>query len=217
MTVPERMRRWITPTVMLISDRTLLGERALEEVAAQAVRGGVNAVQIREKDLASCDLYELAMTVRAAIQGHALVLVNDRADVAAASGADGVHLPERCLPVHAVRTLVGDGCIVGRSVHSVESAIQAEREGADYVQVGPVFATQSHPDATPAGLELVRAVAEAVDVPIVGVGGIEPANVRDVIRAGADGVAVIRAVLHADDPAAAASKLSDNVREAYAA
>jgi thiamine-phosphate pyrophosphorylase len=177
----------------------------------------VNAVQLREKDLPGRDLYELAMTLRAALQGHALVLVNDRADVAAASGADGVHLPERCLPVHSVRTLFGDGCIVGRSVHSVASAVQAECEGADYVQVGPVFATESHPGVAPAGLELVRAVAEAVKIPLVGVGGIEPSRVRDVIQAGADGVAVIRTILNADAPADAAAALSAAAREAYAA
>lgn len=217
MAVPDRMRRWISPTLMLITDRSLVGARPLEEVASQAVDGGVTAVQLRENDLSSCELYELAMTLRAVLQGRALVLVNDRADVAAASGSDGVHLPERCLPVHAVRHLVGDGCIVGRSVHSVEAAVQAEREGADYVQVGAVFATASHPGATPGGLELVRAVADAVSVPVIAVGGIDASRVRDVVDAGADGIAVIRAILTEDDPAAAAHRLSLALNEAYAA
>ena len=141
------MRRWVTPALMLITDRSLLGACSLEEVCSQAVDGGVTAVQLREKDLSGCDVYEMAMTLRAVLQGRALVLINDRADVAAASGSDGVHLPGRCLPVHAVRRLVGDGCIVGRSVHSVEAAVQAEREGADYVQIGAVYATESHPAA----------------------------------------------------------------------
>ena len=211
------MRRWAAPALMLITDRSLLQGRALEEVASQAVDGGVTAVQLREKDLSGCDLYELAMTLRAVLQGRALLLVNDRADVAAASGADGVHLPERCLPAHAVRSLVGEGCIIGRSVHSVDAAVQAEREGADYVQVGPVFATASHPSAKPCGLRLVRTVAEAVSVPVIAVGGIDATRVRDVVDAGADGVAVIRAILSADDPAAAASRIRFALNEAHAA
>jgi thiamine-phosphate pyrophosphorylase len=211
------MRRWVTPALMLITDRSLLGARSIEEVCSRAVDGGVTAVQLREKDLSGCDLYEMAMTLRAVLQGRALVLINDRADVAAASGSDGVHLPERCLPVHAVRRLVGDGCIVGRSVHSVEAAVQAEREGADYVQVGAVYATESHPDATPGGVDLVRAVADAVTTPAIAVGGIDASRVRDVIDAGADGIAVIRAILTAEDPALAAMSLSTALREAYAA
>lgn len=211
------MRRWVAPALMLITDRSLLVGRVLEEVASQAVDGGVTAVQLREKDLSGCDLYELAMTLRAVLQGRALLLVNDRADVAAASGADGVHLPERCLPAHAVRSLVGEGCIIGRSVHSVDAAVQAEREGADYVQVGPVFATASHPGAKPCGLGLVRTVAEAVSVPVIAVGGIDATRVRDVVDAGAGGVAVIRTILSAADPTAAASRLRLALNEAYAA
>jgi thiamine-phosphate pyrophosphorylase len=202
---------------MLITDRSLLKGRELEEVCSQAVDGGVNAVQLREKDLSNCELYELAMTLRAVLQGRALVLVNDRADVGAAAGADGVHLPERCLPVHAVRRLVGDGCILGRSVHTVEAAVVAEREGADYVQAGPIFATQSHPNARPGGLALVRAVAEAVSVPVIAVGGIDASNAASVIEAGADGVAVIRAILGPSDTSEVARSLANAVRPAYAA
>ncbi len=217
MTPPDRMRRWVSPALMLITDRSLLRGRPLEEVASQAVDGGVTAVQLREKDLSGCELDEMAMTLRAVLQGRALVLINDRADVAAASGSDGVHLPERCLPVHAVRRLVGDGCIVGHSVHSVEAALQAEREGADYVQVGPVFATESHPSTDPGGVSLVSVVADAVAVPVIAVGGIDASRVRDVIDAGADGIAVIRAILTAEDPAGAAGSLSAALHEAYAA
>jgi thiamine-phosphate pyrophosphorylase len=208
------MRRWVAPALMLITDRSL--RRAVRsKKRSQAVDGGVTAVQLREKDLSGCDLYALAMTARrppgpapcssttARRRGHV--------------GADGVHLPERCLPAHAVRSLVGDGCIIGRSVHSVEAASQAEREGADYVQVGPVFATASHPGAKPCGLGLVRTVAEAVSVPVIAVVGIDATRIPDVVDAGADGVAVIRAILSAGDPAAAASRLRLALNEAYAA
>ncbi|MCH7837455.1 MAG: thiamine phosphate synthase [Chloroflexi bacterium] len=199
---------------MLISDRTRLRGRKLEEVASQAVDGGVHVVQLREKDLPSRELYELAITLHAVLRGRALLLVNDRVDVALASGADGVHLPERSLPGRAVREIAGDACIVGRSVHSVEAAVQAERDGADFVEVGAVYETASKPGMAPAGVELVRAVADAVRLPIIAVGGVSADNVGDVVRAGADGVAVIGAIMDADDPQGAAGRLRRALDEA---
>ena len=171
-------------------------------------------VQLREKDRPSRELYELAITLHAVLRGRALLLVNDRVDVALASGADGVHLPERSLPGKAVREIAGDSCIVGRSVHSVEAAVQAERDGADFVEVGAVYETASKPGVTPAGVELVRAVADAVRLPVIAVGGVSADNVGDVVRAGADGVAVISAIMDADDPQWAAGRLRRALDEA---
>ena len=199
---------------MLISDRTRLRGRKLEEVASQAVDGGVHVVQLREKDLPSRELYELAITLHAVLRGRALLLVNDRVDVALAAGADGVHLPERSLPGKAVREIAGDACIVGRSVHSVEAAVQAERDGADFVEVGAVYETASKPGVTPAGVELVRAVADAVRLPVIAVGGVSADNVGDVVRAGADGVAVIGAIMDAGDTQWAAGRLRRALDEA---
>lgn len=207
MAVPDRLRRWPDPCLMLVTDRARLRGRALEEVVSQAIDGGVNAVQLREKDLSSGELYELAITLRAVTRGRALLLVNDRLDVALACGADGVHLPERSLPLTKARSLAGEACLIGRSVHSVDAAREAERDGADYLIAGSVYETASKPGAAPAGVELVRAVAEAVRVPILAIGGITPERVRDVVAAGADGIAVISAVLDANDPCASASLL----------
>jgi thiamine-phosphate diphosphorylase len=211
------MRRWVNPSLMLITDRSRLRGRPIEEVASQAVDSGVTVVQLREKDLSSGDLYDLAVTVHAVLRGRALLLVNDRIDVAIAAGADGVHLPEHTLPLQKLRDYVGDACIVGRSVHSVEAALRAEQEGADYVQAGAVYETRSHPGRPPSGIELVRAVAEAVRVPIVAVGGITPERVAEVIEAGADGIAVIGAILDAGDPQAAARALHEALLKAYGA
>ena len=211
------MLRWPTPCLMLITDRSRLRGRRLEEVASLAVDGGADVVQLREKDLSGGEVYRLAITLRAILRGRALLLVNDRADVALAAGADGVHLPEHSLPGKAVRELVGDGCIVGCSVHSVVAALRAEEEGADFVQVGTVYETASKPGATPAGVALVRAVAEAVRVPLVAVGGIDAANVGDAVGAGADGVAVIGAIMDADDPKWAAGRLRRALDDAYGA
>jgi thiamine-phosphate pyrophosphorylase len=199
---------------MLITDRARLRGRRLEEVASLAVDGGANVVQLREKDLSGGDLYQLAVTLHSILRGRALVLVNERADVALAAGADGVHLPEHSLPGRAIREMVGDGCIVGRSVHSVEAAERAQREGADFVEVGAVYETASKPGAA-ASAELVRAVADAVRVPVIAVGGVTAQNVAEVVEAGADGVAVIGAVMDADDPKEAASRLRHALDDAY--
>ena len=215
MAAPDRMRRWVHPSLMLITDRSRLRDRSLEEMASLAVDGGVTAVQLRENDLDGGGLYHLAVTVHAVLRGRALLLVNDRIDVAIAAGADGVHLPEHTLPLQKLRDYVGDACIVGRSVHSVEAAVRAEQEGADYLQVGAVYETTSHPGRAPGGIELLRAVAEAVRVPVIAVGGITPERVAEVIEAGADGIAVIGAILDADDPRAAARALHEALRSAY--
>ena len=196
------------PCLALVTDRSALGGLPLEEAVAQAVEGGANLVQLREKDLPAGELLALAERLRAVIAGRALFLVNDRLDVALACAADGVHLPERGLPVAAARRLAGDGLIVGRSVHSVAEAVRARDEGADYVQVGSIFASRSHPDQPPAGLGLLKAVAAAVTIPILAVGGVTAANVGDVLRAGASGAAVISAILGAPSPREAAHGLA---------
>jgi len=196
------------PCLALVTDRSALGGLSLEEAVAQAIQGGANLVQLREKDLPAADLLALAEKLRAATRlRRVLFLVNDRLDVALACSAEGVHLPERGLPVAFARRLAGEGFIIGRSVHSVAEAVRAQREGADYVQVGSMFASRSHPDQPPAGLGLLEAVAAAVTIPILAVGGITAANVGDVMRAGASGAAVISAILGAPSPREAARAL----------
>lgn len=215
MAAPPRMRRWPKPALVLITDRERLRGRSLEEVASLAVDGGVNVVQLREKELPGGELYDLTITLHAVLRGRALLLVNERVDVALAAGADGVHLPERGLPADPVWSLVGDACIVGRSVHSVEGAVSAAESGADVVQVGTVYETASKPDQTPAGIDLVSGVAKAVPVPVIAVGGVTAENAAGVVRAGADGVAVIGAIWDTDDPKAAAAELYRALAEAY--
>ena len=202
------MGKLTVPCLALVTDRSALGGLSLEEAVAQAVEGGANLVQLREKDLPAAELLALAGKLRTVTQGRALFLVNDRLDVALACAADGVHLPERGLPVAAARRLAGEEFIIGRSVHGVAAAVRAQDEGADYVQVGSMFASRSHPDQPPAGLGLLEAVAAAVTIPILAVGGITAANVGDVMRAGASGAAVISAILGAPSPREAARALA---------
>jgi len=203
------------PCLSLVTDRGRCRGRPLEEIVALAIEGGVSLVQLREKDLPGGELYDLALALRAVVHGRGLLFVNERLDVAQACGADGVHLPERGLPIRVVRELAGESLLVGRSVHSVEAAVRAQREGADFVQVGTVFATRSKPGAEPAGLEIVQSVREAVSIPVLAIGGIDPTNASKVMSAGADGVAVISAIMDAQDPRAAARRLWEAVSEAW--
>jgi len=201
------------PCLTLITDRRLCQGLSLAEAVARAVAGGVNVVQLREKDLAAAQLVPLADRLRAITRGKALLIVNGRLDVALLCAADGVHLPERGPSVAATRRLAGDGFIIGRSVHNVEEAVKAEDEGADYVQVGAIFATRSHPGLSPAGPALLRSVAARVTIPILAVGGITAENVGQAMRAGARGVAVISTILDSPSPAAAARRLAEAMVE----
>ena len=136
----------------LVTDRRRCGGRALEAVVEAAVDGGVDIVQLREKDMAAGPLLDLALRLRRITALRARLFVNDRVDVALAAGADGVQLGEDGIPVETARSLAGDGLLIGRSVHSVESALDASRAGADVVVFGTVFATASHPHVRPGGV-----------------------------------------------------------------
>jgi thiamine-phosphate pyrophosphorylase len=189
---------------MLVTDRHVAGgEDALVRKAGEAVDGGVNVVQLREKDLGRGALLSLAERVRDAIAGRAKLIVNGPLEVALTVGADGVHLPEDAPPL-AERPA---GLIVGRSVHSAEAARRAEAEGAGYVVFGPVFQTGSHPDVPAAGLEALSGVVEAVSVPVVAIGGVLITRVAAIMDANAAGVAVISAILESPSPHEAASAI----------
>ncbi|PKB59624.1 MAG: thiamine-phosphate diphosphorylase [SAR202 cluster bacterium Casp-Chloro-G2] len=186
----------------------------LVERVAQAVLGGVDMVQLREKDLAGRELLTLADALLEAIDGRAMLLVNERADVALAAGARGVQLGEEGLPVRAARKTLGNGGLIGRSVHTERSALQAEADGADFLIVGTMFPSQSHPGETPSGPGLMGRISENSRLPLIGIGGITPENAATVIEAGASGVAVITNILAAPDPAAAAAELKQVLRQA---
>jgi len=175
---------------------------------------GLPLLQLRAKG--TSDRVRLALAreaVAAAHRGGALLIVNDRADVARMSGADGVHVGQDDVAPSDVRAVVGPDAIVGFSTHDVGQLERALREPIDYVAVGPVFATtsKSHPDPV-VGLELVRAARARTTLPLVAIGGITRANARSVIAAGADGVAVISDVLRAADPVGAARELAAGLR-----
>jgi len=179
------------------------------DIARAALRGGARLIQLRDKEMSGRALLEAARRLADLAQGHGGVLiVNDRLDVALAAGADGVHLGEEDLPIAAARRVLGDEAIIGASVANAQQAAEAEAAGATYVSVGSVFPTGSKADAgEPIGLAAVREVKRKVRLPVLAIGGISRDNVTEVIRAGADGVAVISAVASADDMERATAEL----------
>jgi thiamine-phosphate pyrophosphorylase len=201
----------------VITDRVLSG-RSHEAQAEAAIAGGATAIQLRDKTAPARVLVEVGERLAALCRARGVVfIVNDRADVAMACGADGVHVGEDDLPVAAARRLLGPGKIVGASAGTVEAARRAEAEGADYLGVGAVFSTGTKADAGDAiGLEALARIVRAVRIPVVGIGGITVENAAAVIRAGAAGVAVVSAVVAQPDIAAAARALRAQVDGARA-
>ena len=205
------------PAIVLVTDsrrrqaRDQQGEEWIDDVVREAVLGGVNVVQLREKHLQSGELIARGLHVRDAIAGRALLFVNGNVEAAAALAADGVHLPEDGPPIDEVRGRVGETMLISRAVHSLDAAVSAEREGADVLQLGTIFETPSKPGVTPLGIDGLREVCASVSVPVIAIGGITPRNAGDVLRAGAAGIAVIGAIFDAGDPRIAARELSSAV------
>jgi thiamine-phosphate pyrophosphorylase len=205
--------------LMLVTDRRLAGGRPLEDIVEAAVRGGVTAVQLREKDCPTRELLEIACRLLARLDAAGIpLIINDRADIALAAGAAGVHLGQDDLPVREARRLLGPGAIVGLSVETPEQAIAADAREASYLGVSPVYATPTKTDTkTPWGLDGIRRLRALTRQTLVAIGGIDAANGADVLAAGADGLAVVSAVCAAPDPEAAARNLREIVEAARAA
>jgi thiamine-phosphate pyrophosphorylase len=194
----------------LITDRRRTRGRPLLAVVEAALRGGVEAVQLREKDLSARKLYDLAVELKALCHRHgALLLINDRIDVVLAVGADGVHLPIASFDPADARRLLGRDKFVAASTHGVVEGRAAQHAGADLIVCGPVFETPlKKAYGVPLGLDGLEDVAREVELPVLAIGGISAERVGESLRRGAAGVAVISAILEADDPEAAARQLS---------
>jgi thiamine-phosphate pyrophosphorylase len=183
----------------LVTDRQQTNGRPLVPLVEQAVSAGLRAVQVRERDLATSDLLELSRTLSAVVRARGgWLLINDRIDLVLALGADGVHLRTDSLPVAVARRLLGPDRLIGVSAHSTEDVLQAESEGADFVVLGPVYETPSkRPYGPPIGLKPLEEASRRSQIPVFAIGGVTPARVPEVRRAGAYGVAVISAILSA--------------------
>lgn len=201
--------------VYLVTDRLLAAGRSEEDIVREALAAGVRWVQYREKNLAARQQVETAERLcRLVKAAGGCFLVNDRVDIAVAVGADGVHLGQEDMPLAFARRILGEDKVIGVSVSTVEEALRAEREGADYLGAGAVFATATKPEAGGIGLEGLKAIREAVSLPLVAIGGITLENASAVIEAGADGIAVVSAIVRAAEVRRAAQQLLEKVRAA---
>lgn len=197
----------------LVTDPVLCGSRGVLDVCRKAMAAGVGFLQLRDKTASTRNLVEQAKALtRLSNHHHALFVVNDRVDVALASGAHGVHLGADDMPVATARRLMGPEALIGASVRTPEEAVAAWNDGADYLAANIVFHTPTKPDPRePLGLSGVTLLAGATPLPLVAIGGINITNARSVIDAGAAGIAVVSAIMSAPDPALAARQLGDTV------
>ncbi len=196
-------------TLYLVTDRRRLGERTLPQCVEEAVLGGASIVQLREKEVCSRDYLELALQVKDVTVKHGIpLIINDRADIALAAGADGVHLGPDDLPVPVARRLLGAGMIIGASAATLEEALLYERQGADYLGVGAVFPTETKSGTESVSLEELSAIKSAVKIPVVAIGGITAGNAPALMESGVDGVAVVSALMGREDIRGAALRLS---------
>ena len=193
----------------LVTDRPLALGRDLEWVVGEAVKGGVTLVQLREKEIDTREFIALGRRLKALLAPLGVpLLINDRVDVALAVDADGVHIGQSDMPYADARRLLGPEKIIGLSVENEAEALAANALDVDYIAVSPVYLTATKTDTAAAfGLEGVRRVAALTRHPVVGIGGMNARTAADVIRAGADGVAVVSAIMSAADPCAASAEL----------
>jgi thiamine-phosphate pyrophosphorylase len=186
----------------LITDRKLFSGQCQMYLALEtALEAGVKLVQLREKDLSVRELLDVAGWVRELTREYgARLMINDRVDVALSIEADGVHLGQESMPAYAVRKITGDKFLIGISTHGLDEAVKAEEEGADFITLGPVYKTPSKLRyGDPIGIRTLRKVKTRVSIPVFAIGGIKPAKAKEVRDAGADGVAMISAILAARD------------------
>lgn len=183
----------------VITDERYHPGRNMLDVIEEALRGGADVVQLRDKHASKREIYQKAVELRELTARYGkLFIVNDHPDIVLAVDADGVHLGQDDLPIAAARRIMGDR-IIGISTHSLEQAKRAEAEGADYIGVGPVFATQTKEGAAPVTVELVRQVAETIQIPYVAIGGIKLHNVDQVLEAGARRICAVSEIVGSED------------------
>jgi thiamine-phosphate pyrophosphorylase len=210
------VRRRVDWSLHLVTDRKLAGPRSVEDLVRAAVRGGVTVVQLREKDMCAREFIDLARRLKIFLADTGVpLIVNDRVDVALAARADGVHLGQSDMDPRDARRLLGPDAIIGLSVETTEQAERAAAFDVDYLGAGPIFWTPTKPELTGAwgteGLAGLRALSRHK---LVAIGGISAANAAEVMRAGADGVAVVSAICAAPDPEGAARELLRIVKKA---
>ena len=202
------MKHGIDYSLYLCTDRRLMTSPTIEASVESALRGGTTVIQLREKDCSSREFYELGLRVKKITDAyHAPLIINDRVDIALAVGAAGVHVGQGDLPCKVVREIVGPDMIVGVSAATLDEAVRAEEDGADYLGVGAMYATATKTDTRPVSMEELLKIRAAVKIPIVVIGGINKQTLGNFNGTGVDGLAVVSAIVAQPDPEAAAREL----------
>lgn len=207
------MKPRVDYTLYLCTDRSLMTTDTIEEAVELAIKGGVTVVQLREKDCVGREFLEIAKSVKEVTDAYEVpLIINDRVDIAMAIDADGVHLGQKDIPAQTARELLGPDKIIGVSAYNSELALQAQKDGADYIGVGDVFGTSTKSDTHHVELEELIRIRQEVRIPMVAIGGVNHDNVELLRGTGVDGVAVISAVLGAKDITEAAEEMIDVLR-----
>lgn len=198
-------------SLYLVTDRELSNGRSLEEIVSEAVAGGVTIVQLREKHASTGEFIDLALRIKEILKPyHIPLIINDRLDIALAADAEGLHIGQSDMPYSIARKLLGPDKLIGLSVENIDQLLEANKLDVDYVGISPVYGTPTKTDtAEPFGLKGLREAIELSVHPTVAIGGMNADTIADVIKAGADGVAVVSAICSAESPRAAAKRLSD--------
>ncbi|MDD5465302.1 MAG: thiamine phosphate synthase [Candidatus Omnitrophica bacterium] len=192
----------------LILDRPTLGERSLENICSAASDGKIGLIQLRDKKSAKADVLDFAIRISKALsRSKTLFIINDYADVAVACGADGLHLGQDDLSLKQARKILGKDRIIGISCHSLAQALRAQNQGADYIGIGPIYATATKPGYKPIGLKVLGKLKDKIKIPYFAIGDIHAGNIKKITACGARRVAVCRAILKADNPKNAARQL----------
>lgn len=204
------MKPKIDYSLYLVTDSKLMSTSTLEIAVEQAIKGGCTLVQIREKEKSSLDFYQTARKVKAVTDRyHIPLIINDRVDIALAVDATGVHVGQSDLPAKIVRSIIGSNKILGVSVANLSEAIQAKKDGADYLGIGAMFATRTKNDAKQVSLKTLKVIKEKVDVPVVAIGGVNKQTIPLLAETGIDGIAVVSAVISEKDITLAAAELKN--------
>jgi thiamine-phosphate pyrophosphorylase len=200
-------------SLYLITDSGLAGPRGVVETVREAITGGVTLVQLRDPDATTRTLVETATALLDVLRPHRIpLIINDRVDVALAVGAEGVHVGQSDMPTDKVRELIGPDRILGLSTSTFEQLAGDDLGPADYLGIGPLFATPTKPNAsTPIGFDGLAAMVAKASLPVVAIGGIKAEHVEGALAAGADGVSVISAIMAAEDPSRAARDFADRI------
>ncbi|KOR77928.1 thiamine phosphate synthase [Peribacillus frigoritolerans] len=200
-------------SLYLVTEESIAIEE-LTRIIAESVSGGVSIVQLREKNNSSLSFYKKASALKQLLNGLSIPLViNDRVDIALAVGADGIHIGQDDLPLPVVKKMVPEDMIVGVSVSTLEEALEAERNGADYIGVGSVFPTKTKKDATLMALEDLGEICRGVSIPAVAIGGITADNMSALSNSGLSGTAVVSAIMNADNPKTASESLLKIIKD----